>query len=634
MKKITAVLLLTFSFFYSFPQLPNDALAQKEKKTFLQLQNYDAHSVSSNNYDVNFYRCDWTVDPAVRFISGSVTTYFTVLTSTNTIVMDLHNSLSVDSVLHRGNKISFQQTTNNGLQINFSSPLNANQKDSIAIFYKGVPTTTGFGSFNVTTHSGSPILFSLSEPYGAPTWWPCKDVLTDKADSIDIIVRYPASYVSSSNGLPVSEVVSGNTKITYWKHRYPIATYLVAIAVTNYQVDNDAVQLPSRLMPLTLYSFPENAVAMRNAVTVAKVALQGYSALVTEYPFVKERYAQTQFLFGGGMEHQTNSFIINPGSSLVAHELAHQWFGDKVTTATWQDLWLNEGFATYMEYVYTELTNPAAKLNQLQSWSTSITSSPGGSVFVPDTTNENRLFDSRLTYNKGGYLLHMIRWKLGDSTFFRGVRRYISDPALAYRNARTADLQRNLEAESGQSLTEFFNDWYKGEGYPNYNATWSQLGNNVVQLQLSQTTSHPSVTFFEMPVPVQFRSATRDTIITVNHTQNNQNFTVNPGFKADTLIIDPQLWILAKTKTSKKQNIVTNDVTVYPTPVRDEFSFSYPSGILQVKVQVYNSAGQLVANIDPNTTVVNIAGWAAGVYYLKVTGSNFSKTKKFLVLTR
>src|SRR5690606_2063981 len=146
----------------------------------------------------------------------------------------------------------------------------------------------------------------------------------------------------------------------------------------------------------------------------------------------------------------------------------------------------------------------------------------------------------RLTYLKGGYLVHMLRWILGDSTFFRGVRRYLNDPLLSYGTALSSDLKRNLEAESGVDLTNFFDDWLYGEGYPNYSAIWIQKPNFEVEVKLDQTQSHPSVSFFEMPVPLYFSSATKDTIIRVDHVQNGQIFTVNPGFAADTMMIDPE----------------------------------------------------------------------------------------------
>ncbi|HVK96399.1 MAG TPA: M1 family aminopeptidase, partial [Flavisolibacter sp.] len=623
-------------------QTINHSVAEMEMSRFAQLQNYDTYSISTNNYDVTFYRCDWTVDPGVRYIAGSVTTHFTTTASADNITFDLNSSLIVDSVLYRGNKITFNKIANDGLQINFPSTLPANQKDSVSIFYQGAPANVGFGSFNLSMHGGVPVMWTLSEPYGARTWWPVKDVLTDKPDSIDIIIRNPVAYTSSSNGLPVNEIVSGSTRTTYWKHRYPIAPYLVAFAVTNYVIDHDAVQLPSRNMPVVMYAYPESAPAFKPATDVAKFLLERFSSLITEYPFSKERYAQTQFGWGGGMEHQTNSFIVNANAGLVAHELGHQWFGDKVTNGSWQDLWLNEGFATYTEYLYTEFSNPAGRLNQLRNWTNSITSDPTGSVFVPDTTNLSRLFNGRLTYRKGGYLVHMLRWKLGDSTFFRGVRRYLNDPQLAYRHARTADLQRNLEAESGQSLSEFFKDWYIGEGHPNYNAQWNQQGPSMVRLQLNQTTSHPSVSFFEMPVPIQLIGGTRDTIVRINHTRNGQIFNINPGFAVDTVIIDPQRWILAREKLANRvsTSIGSDQVLIYPNPSTTQITIFLPQRATgKISNQLFNSLGQMVYSKDETssggTYEINISQFAPGIYFLRLANDkDFRVVKKILIERR
>jgi aminopeptidase N len=611
-------------------------MATVEKDRFNLYRTYDQFSVSSNNFDINYYRCEWTIDPAIRFIAGTVTSYFTITNTTNNIVFDLNKTLTVDSVLYHGNKIGFLQNNNNSLQVNLPLTLNGNQKDSVSIFYKGIPPG---GAFVTTTHAGTPILWTLSEPYGAPTWWPCRDVLLDKADSIDILITYPVAYSSSSNGLAVSETTNGTKKTTRWKHRYPIASYLVAIAVTNYSIISDVAQLPTTAMPVVTHAYPESVSLFTAANGVAKFCLQEFSKLVTEYPFSKERYGQTQFDAGGGMEHQTNSFITSSSPGLVAHELAHQWFGDKATCGSWVDIWLNEGFATYMEYVYTELSGPAGKLPQLQGWRNLVISNPGGSVFCTDTLNEGRIFDNRLTYKKGGYLLHMLRWKLGDSTFFRGLRRYLNDPVVAYKNPRTADLQRNLEAQSGQSLTEFFKDWYLGEGYPNYAVVWSQQTNNTVQLTLNQTTSHVSVDFYEMPVPLQFKNAVRDTIITVNHTQNGQMFTVNPGFKADTVIIDPLLWILMGNKASQKiaGTPANTSILIYPNPVPSQLTITLPGNAAgDITVQLYNTLGQLLYTkiLDPTAVQVDIntTRFADGVYWLRLWNNNgFIVVKKILV---
>lgn len=615
-----------------------EALIKSERDHSAALRDYDARSMSSNNFDVHFYRCNWNVNPAVRQIAGFVTSHFTITTATNNITFDLANALIVDSVLFRGAKITFGRNLD-ALQINFPQTLSVNQKDSVQIFYRGVPPVSGEGYFVTSTHSGTPVLWTLSEPYGARTWWPCKDVLRDKADSIDIIITNPEAYVSSSNGLPVSETSSGGNRTTYWKHRYPITAYLVAMAVTNYTIENDAVQLGSRNMPVSLYAYPESINGFRVITNTAKFCLQGFSPLFSEYPFIKERYAQTQFGVGGGMEHQTNSFMGGTSASLVAHELAHQWFGNKVTCGTWSDLWLNEGWASYLEYVYVELANPNNRSGLLQGWRNNITSSPSGSVYVydNDTLNIGRLFNYRLTYLKGAYVLHMLRGKLGDSAFFRGARRYLNDPLLAYRTAVTQDLQRNMEAESGQSLTEFLNDWIYKEGYPNYDAEWSREPSNAVRVKLNQTQSHSSVNFFEMPVPLQFRNATRDTIVRVEHTTNGQVFNINLGFVPDTMIIDPQLWILSRTKTTKQVASITQPTgfNVYPNPVSGTLNISLTQ-INKGTIQIFSSMGQQVylSNVQTNSLQINTGKWASGIYWIRVEGDNFRETRKITILQR
>ncbi len=221
MKQIsfTIFILILLSSNAKLQQLPQttNKIAQAEKALFSNLFLTNILSVSSNNYDVTHYRCEWTVDPSVRYIKGKVTTSFRITSATNNIVFDLSKALTVDSVLYRGNKINFQHNTNNGLQVIFPTTLASNQRDSVSVFYQGVPPTSGFGSFTLTTHSCVPVMWTLSEPYGAREWWPCKDVLVNKADSIDIIITYPTTYRSSSNGLPVSEQTKGDQKTEHWK---------------------------------------------------------------------------------------------------------------------------------------------------------------------------------------------------------------------------------------------------------------------------------------------------------------------------------------------------------------------------------------------------------------------------------
>lgn len=636
MKSFLILILSAFCFVSACAQL-NSGVADMEKKQFLMRNLAGQQSVASNNYDVTFYRCQWEVNPAVRFISGSVTMHYTLTSASNTIILDMHTSLNVDSIIHRGARASYSHLPNHALQINFSSAASAGQKDSVKIYYRGIPASVGFGSFILSSHANVPVLWTLSEPYGAPTWWPCKDSNTDKPDSIDIILTIPSQYTSSSNGLPVAENISGATKTTYWKHRYPIAPYLVAIAVTNYQVSHDAVNVGGRNLPVVMYAYPESAAAFAPATATAKTALQVFSPLFTEYPFIAERYAQTQFSWGGGMEHQTNSFITSASSGLVAHELAHQWFGDKVTCGTWHDLWLNEGFATYSENIYIEQTNAAARQAQLQSWRNNITSVPDGSVYIPDTTNINRMFNYRLTYLKAGYLLHMLRWKLGDSSFFRGVRRYVNDPALAFKTAKTEDLQRNLEAESGENLSEFFKDWYKGEGYPNYTARWYQPQGRQLRIQLSQTQSHPSVSFFEMPVQILLRGSGQEKLVRLEHTLNGEIFSLDPGFTVDTLIIDPQQWLITRDNRSIKSSspIGANQFSAYPNPAREKVTLAFPISVSGfVLVELYDALGRKLYSQSVQamgSPQLNLNKYAAGVYWLRATGEGIDETRQLFI---
>jgi hypothetical protein len=341
------------------------------------------------------------------------------------------------------------------------------------------------------------------------------------------------------------------------------------------------------------------------------------------------------------MEHQTNSFISTTQSVLMAHEYAHQWFGDMVTCGSWQELWLNEGFATYCgTALFPEYVAPAYYKPYLQSIFNSAVSQPNGSVFVTDTADVNRLFSSRLTYNKGAYVLHMLRGVLGDSTFFRGVRRYLNDPAIRFGYARTADLRRNLELESGRDLSVFFQKWIYGEGYPNYHAEWTQNSNNWVKVKLNQTPSHSSVNFFEMPVTLNFKGQSEQLSFVVDHRFSGQEFWLNVGFPVDTLMIDPDQWILSKIKTSVKiaETNISNDIKIYPNPVKVDLVISLvnPSD-KKLQIQLFNAAGQSIYQQQVDTPgrdelfKIPFSYFPKGVYWLKINSEKKIKMVRKIV---
>ena len=619
-------------------------IARMERLGHQRLGNNTLETLAGVNIDVKYYRCEWEVDPAVYYISGKVTVYFVMNSASNSISFDLMNSMTVDSAKQHGTLLT-KTHTSNVLQLTLTGSLAANTLDSVSIYYKGPPANTGFGSFEQTAHAGVPVIWTLSEPYGSRDWWPCKNGLDDKADSIDIIITNPVLYRAAANGIMQTEtLVAGGTKRqTWWKHRYPIATYLMCFSVTNFSVFNNSVQLGAVNMPMQTHCYPENLLSFQNGTQNVLNALQLFHNVYGDYPFIKEKYGHVQFGWGGGMEHQTSTFVVSIDEGLIVHELAHQWFGDKITCGSWEDIWLNEGFATYLTDYYMETKYPANLIPIRRNEVNYITSSTGGSVWVDDTSSVGRIFDGRLSYNKGSHLLYMLRWKLGDSIFLKGMQQYQKDPKLAYGFAKTDDLKRNLEQVSGQNLTSFFTVWFKGQGYPSYHVEWSQLGSDYVNIKMNQTTSHPSVSFFDMPVALVFKNATQQKTIVVDNKTNGETFIKNIGFIADTVLIDPNYWLITKNNTTLKvasTSSIQNDIRIYPNPVHDQFTvFIRNFSAATASISLYNSVGQRISitniNLVNGTQYLQLPAQnlAAGSYQVVIRGSDgFKYVKKLLKL--
>lgn len=552
-------------------------IARNEMRAAEKMQMFQYYKkTGSELIDINYHRCEWSVDPAIQAISGKVTTYFTTKTNANQVVFDLKDNMIVDAVTHKGSSLSFSRK-NHTVVIDMGFEMPSKYFDSVSIQYHGAPVVSGFGSFTKSVHSGVPVLWTLSEPYGARDWWPCKNTLDDKIDSIDIFITCPKAYKGVSNGLRQSAILSsdGLSLTTHWKHRYPIVSYLICMAVTNYQEFNRTIQLGDVALPMQTFCYPENLESFQNGTQAAMDAMQLYHFTFGAYPFIKEKYGHTQFSWGGGEEHQTNSFMANVGESLSAHELAHQWFGDKITCGSWQDIWLNEGFATHLASMFMEMKYPESAISNRRSEIMAITADSSGSVKVDDTNNVNRIFSGRLTYTKGSHLLYMLRFKLGDDVFFKAVRAYQNDPKLAHGFAKTSDLQRNLEATSGVKLDSFFRQWYEGQGHPRYKVLWSQIGNSTVKIKIYQSTSHRSVSFFEMPVALKFKNAKEEKTVVVDLKFNGETFIRDIGFVADSVIIDPEYWLISRDNSSEKMDVldpVKSNVLVYPNPFQDQFS--------------------------------------------------------------
>lgn len=598
----------------------------------------------TQDYDIRYHRLEWTVDPAVASIQGKVTTWFEPLMDGFSVVhFDLSSNMVVEEVRYHGNTIPFTLSGSDDLQITIPTGLNAGVLDSISVQYSGTPKNTGFGSFVASTHDGTPVMWTLSEPYGAKHWWPCKQDLTDKIDSIDVFVTTPESYRVASNGLLLETIPNGNEVVYHWKHTFPIAAYLVAFAVTDYASYSDFVPLSNGdTVEVLNYVYPENLATAKSQTPAIIEIMQLYSELFIPYPFAREKYGHAQCGFGGGMEHQTMSFMGNFGYELQAHELAHQWFGDYITCGSWEDIWLNEGFATYLSGLCYENLQPQYWTSFKQGRIQNIVSQPGGSVWVNDTTSVNRVFSGRLTYAKGAMVLHMLRWVVGDENFFHGIRNYLLDPNLAFSYARTSDLKAHLESQSGMDLNVFFNQWIYGEGFPSYLVAWWPIMNGV-HIRLDQTTSSPVVPFFILPVPVRAFGPGVDTLLRLDHMVSGQGFDVLLPFQVDSIAFDPYLWLISANNTvdmivateEPSMTDIEARITISPNPVMDHFSISLPLAIQdEWQVVVWNSQGQIKHSTSSVGGMVDIstASWPAGSYLITMTAEDFRVIRRVVRL--
>lgn len=627
-------------FIYSFIFLPFITFGQDFKESMELIREAETKAalnrmlqrvnLNTGNYDVKYHRLEFNVNPSQAFISGDVTTYFEAKENLTDVTFELTQNMVVSQVLQRGNALSFVQNTDDELVIALDQVQNTGVLDSLTISYSGNPISSGFGSFEQSTHNGDPIIWTLSEPYGAKGWWPCKQDLIDKIDSIDVYITTPVNnpsneeYIAVANGLEQSQTINGSNKTTHFRHQYPIPAYLVAIAVTNYSVYTHSVPNNGNPFEIVNYVYPENLVSAQASTPITVDIMNLFTNLFEEYPFANEKYGHAQFGWGGGMEHTTVSFMGSFGRNLIAHELAHQWFGNKVTCGSWKDIWLNEGFATYLSGLVVEnIDGNNSFINWKQSLNNSITSQSGGAVYLTDTDtlSVSRIFSGRLSYNKGAMVTHMLRKKLGDATFFQGMQNYLSDANLSYDYAKTEDYKTVMETTSGQDLTEFFNDWIYNQGYPSYNIEWNQPNASQIRISISQTQSHPSVSYFEAPVPIRVLGTSGEVLdLVLNNTTNNEMFLRAVTFPVDTILFDPESDLISRNNTvslSVNAFELDNQFTIYPNPTSQEITITKPESLTVHKINVYNTLGQLLIT-TPWSSTVDLSTLSNGLFFVQL----------------
>jgi aminopeptidase N len=627
---------------------------------------------TTSNTDISAY--------SNRLFTGKATMKAKTTTATNQIFLDFVNaklptsvtdSLYVDSVYVNGAKTTNYSRTSTQVVINFATQLSANELFSTTVYYHGLPKSTGFGTFNWGNHpSGStlpkaPAIWSLSEPYGAPDWWPGKDNPADKADSSDVWITVPNGLIGVSNGI-LEQTITEATSTTYkWKSRNPIAPYLISIAVSNYTPIYTTFTKGAVTFPIDHYLYPENNTpAVITQLAETNFAMNLFIDKFGPYPFANERYGHAQFGWGGGMEHQTCSSMVNFGSGLIAHELAHQWFGDEITCQDWANIWLNEGFATFGALLYREAKIDTASYRAGILSTMASAKNAVGTVNVQDINNISQIFSGSRSYNKGGIVLHMLRNILGDTKFYDALKAYTAS-IHSYGNANTENFKNIVEASSGVELDYFFSEWIFGVSYPKYTWDWDPAsgsgakkngGLNSIKLKISQTTNTDPA-FFTMPIDlrVTFTDSTKiiqrvfnnSQVQTFDLTYTKQvariEFDPNNGIMDDVTFDENLLDVALALEEEKEKKIAplsselyldANNIYLYPNPTRNLVTVEFAKSPKNIAYTIYNTSGKVVISQNQDITngklQVSLASQPTGLYFLKLQAGNSQLVRKVL----
>ncbi len=595
-------------------------------------------------YDVHFYFPDLHVERYTTVIDGNATIGAHIVQATDTFCFELNKNLTIDSILYDGQQISFARQD----QITFARFANLKPPGTnvlLKIFYHGdafIPGAAAIG--NGFTHNNSNVwgdtaVFSLSQPFSAYEWFPCKQFLQDKADSSWCFITTSNENLAGSNGLLEGvDTLQATQQLRFrWKSHYPIDYYLVSLAVAkylDYTFYAHPASLPGDSVKIVNYLYrtnPATFTTIKPSLDSVALMLEYYSDLFGLYPFYREKYGHCMTPFGGGMEHQTMTSTEYAGFfTLLAHELLHHWFGNYVTCKSWKDIFLNEGFASYGEYITVEhFRGASAAKEHLMKVRELAMADTVGSVYVNDTTNVGRIFSWQLTYNKGAAVLHTLRFLLGDSLFYYGLKKYVS--ANAFGLADIPSFKTSLEQSSGQNLDLYFSQWIYGEGYPRFRVEYYADGKQLF-LNIKHTGSAVSTPIFKTPLQVQC-TGVHDTLMTLDIRQADQTFILPWQGPVNSLVIDPNNYLLQQTlSVTENQDLLflnsPDTVVIFPNPVSDEMTiFSMASG--ETFAEIFDASGRRIDQFYFDKKIRRKLGHLApGQYTLRFNRDGKILTKK------
>ncbi|MCK9448753.1 MAG: T9SS type A sorting domain-containing protein [Bacteroidales bacterium] len=599
-------------------------------------------------YDVHFYFLNIEVSHTSVHVGGTVEIHGKVVVPVlDTFAFELITQHNISSIIF--NNVSYSNFNRDGDNVLVAvSPLSEGDNFIARISYSGTPPTGGFfaGVTNATSYTWQKsVTWSLSAPYAAKEWFPCKQILTDKADSVWVFLTVPAGTMAASQGLLTNITPMPDQRNRFeWKSNYPIAFYLISFAVADYQEYNtyafpEAMQGDSLLIQNFVYNHPDYLTYNQQKLDDIAEILEVYSDLFTLYPFWQEKYGHALTQLGGGMENQTMTTIGNFNFDLVAHELGHMWFGDNVTCASWSDVWINEGFATYTNYLAQEkIKGWASGQSFIIATQNNVMKKTGGSVYIPPSEigpdNITRIFDGRLTYDKGAAIIHVLRHEINnDDIFFEILQAFQTD--FADSTATGEDFKQIASEISGLDLTQFFDQWYYGEGYPNYEIVWNVEG-DMFTMDVTQTPSS-STPLFEMTMSYRLNFADgSNEIIRLYQDANFKHFEVPVSQPVVSIQVDPDNWTFEKVisiSTGLAKNLNPAYFSFTPNPASDivtVFSPFVEKNYLQIDVCDLSGKSIRKYHITQNPQQINVQGLKKGVYLLNMTNATQSWTRKLI----
>jgi aminopeptidase N len=609
------------------------------------------------DYDVTFYKLDLSAGNSSAYIEGSAIVQATVLDSgLDTFAIELYSDYVVDSVYIDGIKHLFIRDGSD-IIVPLNPPLSPDSSIEAQIFYRGeLSQDIQDYRIGVVHNTMMQVTYTLSEPFFSAFWFPCKQVLGDKADSVYVFVTVDSTLKAGSNGLLTAVVPAGEGKVRYeWKSKYPIAYYLISMSIAKYVEYNIWARPEGLEDSILIQNYVYDSAYLEGHVQQIEATrdlIECYSDLFGIYPFRDEKYGHCLAPIGGGMEHQTMTTLSALDFDLVSHELAHQWFGDHVTCTTWQDIWINEGFASYCEVLAREFVLDESPYGQLKSrYDNLLYHAQEGSVFIPagnfdiDYGNSyqvinliDRIFDGSLSYFKGAYLLHMIRFELqDDDLFFLTLRNYLGQ--YGGRLASGLDFKSVLENTSGKDFTDFFNQWYFGEGYPVYNVVWEQEDDTLF-IDAVQTVTAPSTPLFKMPMEYKVYYEGGDTTLIFYQQQNIQSFKIWFPDQVTGIDVNGDVNVLAKIE-SVRNGLATGNIhkdgnsplaAVITNPFYDHIRIEFAEPQSLKYITLYDISGRVILKQSTRnkSLLINTAGLNKGIYIIEINTADSSITEKLV----